>query len=53
MFTIQEGPTDVMVWCKASDGRRVCVHVCDSRLAARLWVSDAIAKLAIRGIQYV
>lgn len=48
MFSIQEGPQDVMVWCKASDGRRVCVFVGENRLAARLWIEGAVAKLAGR-----
>lgn len=50
MFSIQEGPRDVMVWCKCRDGRSVCVFVGVSRLAARLWIEGAVAKLAEKGI---
>lgn len=41
MFTIQQTATEVMVWCKAYDGRKICVFVGQHRFQAVLWIEAA------------
>lgn len=44
MFTIQQTSREVMVWCKAYDGRKICVYVCEHRFQADLWIEMALRK---------
>ena len=44
MFSIQQTQTEVMVWCRTWDGRKVCAMVGKDRFEAQLWIEAANRK---------